>query len=133
MEEDYRAKRSRGAGGTPGGIGEFFLGVIMVVAGGYLLTNQVTVTSSYWHFWGHNAFGLTLVPLLLGIGILFFDGSSFWGWLLTLAGAVIIFFGILTNLGIYFRPTSLFNTLLMLILLVSGLGLLARSLRAHGE
>jgi hypothetical protein len=32
---------------------------------------------------------------------------------------------------IYFQPTSLFNTLVMLILLVGGLGLIARSLRHH--
>ncbi len=133
MQEDQTAGRRRGAGGTPGGIGEFFIGVILVVAGGYLLTNQVTVTSHYWRFWGHNTFGLTLIPLLLGIGILFFNGSSLIGWFLTVAGAVIILVGIISNLDIYFRPTSLFNTLLMLIMLVSGLGLLARSLRAHGE
>jgi hypothetical protein len=33
------------------------------------------------------------------------------------------------NLRIYFEPTSLFNTLIMLVLLAGGLGLLARSLR----
>ena len=52
----------------------FFIGFIMAVAGAYLLTNQVTVTSGYWHLWGYNAFGLSLVPLLVGIGILFFEG-----------------------------------------------------------
>jgi len=36
------------------------------------------------------------------------------------------------NMDIYFRQTSLFNTLVMLILLVGGIGLVARSLRAHG-
>ena len=37
------------------------------------------------------------------------------------------------NLNIYFRPTSLFNTLVMLVLLVGGLGLVARSLRPYGS
>jgi hypothetical protein len=37
-----------GAGGTSGGIGEFFLGLIMAVAGGYILTNRVVVASSFW-------------------------------------------------------------------------------------
>ena len=121
----------RGAGGTPGGVGEFLAGLAMAVAGGYLLTTQVTVTSGYWHLWGYNAFGLSLLPLIVGIGILFFNGRSVGGWLLTMVGAVIIFIGILTNLEIYFRATSLFNTLLMLVLLAGGLGLIARSLRAH--
>ena len=71
-----------------------------------------------------------MIPLVLGIGLLFFNGRSIAGWLLDLAGAVIIFVGILTHLDIYFQPTSLFNTLLMLALLAGGIGSSARSLRA---
>jgi hypothetical protein len=122
---------TRGAGGTSGGIGMFLFGLGTAVAGGWLLANQVTVTSGYWHLWGYNGFGLSLIPLILGIGLLFFNGRSPIGWLLTFAGAVIIFVGILTNLDIYFRPTSLFNTLLMLVLFAGGIGLVARSLRAQ--
>lgn len=123
--------RFRGAGGTEGGIGTFFFGFVMAVAGGWLLTNQVTVTTGGWRLWGYSAFGLSLLPFVIGIGLLFFNGKSKVGWLLTVAGAVIIFVGILTNLDIYFRPTSLFNTILMLVLLVGGIGLVARSLRAR--
>jgi hypothetical protein len=124
-------QQRQGPGGTPGGLGEFLVGLIMTVAGGYLLTNQVTVTSGSWRLWGHDAFGLSLIPLLAGIARLFFDGRSIWGWLLTLGGAVIIFVGILANLEIYFRPTSLFATLMMLTLLAGGLGLITRSLRTR--
>ena len=122
----------RGAGGTRGGVGEFLLGVGMSVAGAYLLTQRVTVTSGYWTLWGYNAFGLSLLPLLFGVGLLFFNGRSVAGWLLTFAGVVIIFVGIIANLGVYFQSTSLFNTLVMLVLLAGGIGLVARSLRAHG-
>ena len=121
--------RFRGAGGTEGGLATFFIGFTMAVAGGWLLTNQVTVTSGYWRLWGYNAFGLSLLPFVIGIAFLFFDGKSIVGWVLTLAGAVIIFIGIISNLEIYFRSTSLFNTLLMLVLLLGGIGLIARSLR----
>lgn len=122
----------RGAGGTPGGVGEFLLGVVMAAAGGYLLLNQVQVTTSFWHFWGGSSFGLALLPLLVGIGLLFFNGRSALGWVLSIAGVAIILAGILMNMDIYFRQTSLFNTLVMLGLLAAGLGLVARSLRAHG-
>jgi hypothetical protein len=124
-------RRFEGAGGTPGGVGEFLIGLAMAVAGGWLLTNQVTVTSRSWTLWGYNAFGLSLVPFVIGVAILFFNGRSVLGWLLLFAGVIIILAGILTNLHIYFEPTSLFNTLLMLVLLFGGLGLLARGLRAH--
>lgn len=123
--------RFRGAGGTEGGLATFLIGFAMAVAGGWLLTNQVTVTSAYWRIWGYNAFGLSLLPFVIGIAFLFFDGKSIAGWVLTLAGAVIIFIGIISNLEIYFRSTSLFNTLLMLVLLLGGIGLIARSLKAR--
>jgi hypothetical protein len=124
-------ERVRGAGGTSGGVGQFLLGLCMAVAGAYLLTNQVTVTTNFWRWGGYNAFGLSLIPLCFGIGLLFFNGRSIAGWLLTIAGAVIIFAGILTHLDIYFQPTSLFNTILMLVLLAGGVGLVARSLKAQ--
>jgi uncharacterized protein len=122
----------RGAGGTPGGLGTFLTGAAMVVAGGYLLLARVTVTTGYWHLWGYNAFGLSLVPLLIGIGLLFFNGRSMAGWALTGIGAIIILAGLIANLSVYFRATSLFDTLMMLGLLAAGLGLVARSLRSQG-
>lgn len=122
----------RGAGGTPGGVGEFLIGLVMAVAGGYLLTSRVTVTSGFWNWGGYDTFGLTLVPLIFGIGILFFNGRSVLGWLLLLGGAVIILAGIIANLRIYFEHTSLFNTLVMLVLLFGGIGLMARGVKAHG-
>lgn len=103
----------------------------MAVGGGYLLLNQVTVSSGFWQLWGYNAFGISLIPLIVGVVLLFFDGRSKVGWLLTAGGALIILLGILTNLTIFFRPTSLFNTLIMLVLLAGGLGMIARSLRAR--
>ena len=124
-------ERARGAGGTSGGIGQFLLGLCMAVAGGYLLTNQVTVTTNWWRWGGYSAFGLSLIPLIFGIGLLFFNGRSMAGWLLTIAGAVIILAGIITHLDIYFQPTSLFNTIVMLVLLAGGIGLVARSLHAQ--
>ena len=83
-----------------------------------------------WTLWGYNSFGLSLIPFILGVGLLFFNGKSVIGWLLLLAGLVVIGAGILANLRIYFQPTSLFNTLLMLALLAGGIGMIARSLKA---
>jgi hypothetical protein len=118
-------------GGTSGGLGQFLLGFAMACIGGFLITNQVTVVSSYWNFWGGNSFGVTLLPMLFGVAILFWSGKSTIGWILTVAGALFIFAGIIANMHIYFRGASLFNTMVMLILLVGGLALVARSLRPH--
>ena len=131
MDEELLTRKTRGAGGTPGGLGEFFLGAILALLGAWMLMNQVTVTSGYWRLGGYSAFGVSLVPLLLGISILFFNGRSLWGWLLVAVDTLVILAGIITNLDVYFRPTSLFNTLVMLVLLAAGIGLVARALRAH--
>ena len=131
-------KKFVGAGGTPGGVGTFLIGFAMACTGGWLLTNQVTVSSQYFASgfmipvvnYRMNEFGLSLIPFIIGIGFLFFNGKSIAGWLLTIAGLAIIIAGILMSLHIYFRPTTLFNTLVMLVLLFGGLGLVLRSLKA---
>ena len=110
----------------------------MACAGAWLLTNQVTVSSEFFGSgflvpiinFRMNSFGLSLVPFIMGIGFLFYNGKSIAGWLLMIAGLVIILAGILMSLHIYFQPTSLFNTLAMLVLLFGGLGLVLRSLKA---
>ena len=132
------APRVRGAGGTPGGVGTFLAGLLLSAVGGYLVLNQVQVTSSFTFFglWGWNrpaGFGLTMLPMLIGVGVLFFDGKSKLGWILTVGGALTILAAVLMSLSIHWEATSLFNTLLMFGMLAAGLGLVARSLRPYPE
>jgi len=122
----------KGAGGTEGGVVQFLVGLAMAVGGAYLLTERVTVTSGFRTFFGGHAFGLSLLPLLVGAGILFYDGKSRLGWVLAAGGGLIVFLGVLLNLRIFLEPTSLFDTLVMLVLLAGGLGVLARSLKPQG-
>jgi hypothetical protein len=103
-------------GGTPGGLGHFLLGFVMACIGGYLITSHVT-----------------LIPMLAGIGILFWNGRNPFGWLLTIGGALFILAGVIANMHIYFQPTTLFQTVVMLVLLVGGLALIARALRPYHE
>ena len=120
----------KGAGGTNGGILEFFLGVAMAAGGGYMLTQTVTVRFGEWFsFWGYDSFGLALVPLMFGVGLLFFDGSSIAGRILTVAGVAIVVFGVLLQMRLGWARTSLFNVIVMVVLLSGGLGLIARSVR----
>jgi hypothetical protein len=127
-------KRFEGPGGTPGGMGEFLLGIVLSAIGLYLLFERVTVHTSFWRFGGMaNSFGVTLIPLLIGVGLLFFNGKSIIGWVLTAGGLLFIVVGVIANMDIYFQRTSLMNTLIMLGLLAAGLGLVARSLRPHAR
>ena len=112
-QEQAGGRRIRGAGGTPGGIGTFFFGL--------------------WGWSRSGGFGLTMLPLLIGIGFLFFDGRSVAGWVLSVGGALIILAAILMGLSIHWEPTSLFNTIMMFGMLAAGLGLVFRSLRAYSD
>ena len=129
-------KDKRGAGGTPGGLLEFFAGLVLILVGGYLFMSRVIVTSRGFGFsfgggFGVNNFGLALVPLLIGIGILFFNGKNFFGWVLTVGGLLIVLLGVLINLNVYFQPTNLFDTILILGTFAGGIGLVARALQPH--
>lgn len=129
-------KEKRGAGGTPGGITEFFIGLVMILVGGWLFLSRVTVSSGGFGFgfgWGYevNNFGVALIPIMIGIGLLFFDGKNLIGKVLTVGGLLIIIVGILINLRIYFQPTNLITTVLILGTFAGGVGLVARALRPH--
>lgn len=121
----------RDVGGTRGGLGYFLVGLGMLVAGLYLLFLQVDVHTGYWRtsWGGERTFGLTLIPLLVGIGWMFWDANAKAGWFLAGGGLLLIAVGIVSNLQIHFRRTNLFDTLMMLGLVAGGIGLIARSMR----
>lgn len=113
------------------GLGTLVVGFIVALVGIYFLTNQVTVGGGPFGgfaWFGPNSFGLLLVPLALGVGLLCFNGGSRIGRLLVAGGAALVLASILDSLRITFRPTSLFNLLMMLGLSVVGVGLMARVL-----
>jgi uncharacterized protein len=120
-----------GAGGTPGGLIQFFIGLGLAIAGAYMLTQQVTVHSGSWMIRGYSAFGLSLLPFIFGVGMLFFNSQSRLGFVLLFSGLVIITAGILMNLNIYFQPTSLFDTLIMIGMTAGGVGLVLRALKSE--
>jgi hypothetical protein len=124
--------RRRGAGGTPGGLGEFVVGAFLACVGAYMLLSRVTVTTGFWSFGGMNhPFGVMLVPLIAGIAVLFTNGKSILGWVLTAGTLIAILLGVLLNMNIYFQQTSLIAVLVMVGTLGAGIGLVARSLRPH--
>jgi hypothetical protein len=136
MADDDARERLRNPGGTSGGMGEFLLGLALLVAGGYLFMDNVIVSTggngfAWGWFGGNRPFGITLIPLFIGIAFLFFNGRSAVGWLLTAGSAVVILVGIIANLSVQWRPTSLYYTVAILVLMAAGLGLIARAVRAH--
>ncbi len=66
---------------------------------------------------------------MLGVGWIFYNAKSVWGWILATGSLVAIVFGALMSLSISIRTMSLLDLIIILVLLVGGLGLFARSLR----
>ncbi len=134
-ESKTAIERLRNPGGTRGGFGEFILGLAILVAGGWLFLNNVIVTteSSFGLGWfgTRSSFGVTLIPLFLGIVLLFFNGRSPFGWILAAGSAIVIFVGIIANLGVHWMPASLGYTLIVIGLIAAGIGLIARGVRPH--
>lgn len=127
----------KGAGGTPGGIGDFILGAVLTLVALYLISNQVRVTSGFfaWRMGfgggGVSAFGLTMIFMIIGVVLIFINGKSRAGWII--AGGSILFtlVGIIASLRVYFGNTTLFVAIGMFILLAAGIGLMIRGVRPH--
>ncbi|MCE5243207.1 MAG: hypothetical protein ABFD98_11235 [Syntrophobacteraceae bacterium] len=126
----------RGAGGTDGGAGRFFLGLIMMIAGGYLFLHNIQVSIGFglgYQYFGIGGFGITsgmvLVPFIFGVGLIFYNGSNVVGWLLTLGSLVMLGFGVVSQTRFHLHNMTAFDLITILVLLVGGIGLFLSSLR----
>lgn len=128
----------RGAGGTSGGQGQFFMGVLMFTVGLYLFFSNIIVTNSFgmgtaiFRLGSGGGFQVTtgyiLVPFIFGIGMIFFERKNILGWTLAVLSIAALFFGVVTSFQFVWRSMSAFDTLVVLVLTVGGLGMFLRSL-----
>jgi len=126
----------RGAGGTEGGMGRFFIGLIMLVAGGYLFLHSINVSIGmglgyqFFSMWGFGiTSGMVLVPFIFGIGMIFYDAKNWIGWLLAGGSLVMLGFGVIAQTRFHLNAMTAFDLLTILVLLVGGIGLLLSALR----
>jgi hypothetical protein len=125
-----------GAGGTSGGLGRFFIGLIMIIAGGYLFFNSIYVTHNFsfgtplFSVGGfHLTSGLVLIPFIFGIGLVFFNSKNYLGWALVVITLIMLLFGVISSIHFRLRHMTAFELLLILGLFVGGIGLFLSSLR----
>lgn len=126
-----------GAGGTSGGTGQFFLGLILMCGGFYLLLNSVEVSSSFGlgtRLFGVGGYGITggivLIPLVIGIAMIFYDARSALGWLLAVGAFAALVLGVIASVNMALRTMPAFELICILALAFGGLGLFLRSLRS---
>ena len=126
----------RGAGGTRGGIGEFFIGFVMFCGGIYLLLQNITITNKFslgfglFRVMGINiTSGMVMIPFIFGVGMIFYNSKNVFGWLLACGSLIAMVFGVIANIQFTMRHMTAFELIIILVLAVGGLGLFLRSLR----
>jgi len=124
----------RGAGGTSGGVGTFLLGAAMTIAGGYLLLTSLHVVNGFGGgLFGLGGFrvtgGMILILFIIGIGIVFYDSSKWYGWALAAGSLLALIVGAIASVRFAFDGMSAFDLIVVLILLFGGIGLVLRSVR----
>jgi hypothetical protein len=128
---------ARGAGGSDGGTGSFLIGLMMMVGGGYLLLNGIVVRPNFGL--GSRVFGIggvpitsgmILIPFMFGIGMIFYNAKNWLGWGIAGAALVALIFGVIANMTLQLAQMSAFDLIVILVLLIGGIGLFLRSLRA---
>ena len=128
----------RGAGGTDGGAITYLVGLAMMVAGGYLLLNNIIVAPprlgfgrALYQFGGFPiTSGMVFIPFMIGVAMIFYKGRSWLGWLLAAGSVLALVVGVVSSTQLIFNRLSAFDLIVIFVLLAGGLGLFLRSLRA---
>lgn len=109
----------------------FFIGIILLGAGLFMLSKRVMVHSSWyiWHLGGFDiSSGTITIPLIIGIIWYFFDSKSIIPKIIITLSIVFIVISIIMSVRINFVTTSLFDYILILGMAAAGAGLLLRTL-----
>ena len=113
----------------------FFIGLVLLGAGLFWLFQRTSV-ATVGIFSGGLLFGnimiptgIVLLPLIVGIILLFFlEDKRIIGWIVTVVGLIIVILSILMSVRISFERTSLFEFICMFGFIAAGTGLLLRTL-----
>lgn len=114
---------------------QFFLGIIMLGLGLFLLSKRVMVHSS-WHTWRLGGFnlssGLVTIPLIIGIIWQFYNSKSVIPKIIITLGVIFLVATIIMSIRITFVTTSMFDYIIIIGLAAAGSGLLLKTLfRKH--
>ena len=109
----------------------FFIGLILLAAGLFMLSKRTMVHSS-WYGWRIGNFdissGTVVIPLLIGIIWYFFNSKSIFPKIIITLGLIFIVLSIIMSVRINFVMTSLFDYILILGMAAAGAGLLLRTI-----
>ena len=114
---------------------KFFVGLLMLAGGLLMIFQNISVTSS----WGNGGYffslgrfnfsnGLIMLPLIIGIGMLFTMKKKLVGWIVLAIGVVIVLLSVLLTTSIHWRTTNGYVFVIMFGLVAAGAGFVLREL-----
>ena len=103
-------------------LAQFLIGLAMLVSGGYWFLSSVAVHTAF--------YSLRLGGMRLNVGVIWIcvNTDSFGAKLLTGAGLLMIVASVIAGTEFVFRYTSLYNYLIMLVLMFGGAALILKVL-----
>ncbi|MBO4877425.1 MAG: hypothetical protein J5501_05410 [Ruminococcus sp.] len=114
----------------------FFCGLLMFAAGLFLIFQNTMVSSGYgfggYGFLHFGSFslpnGMIMVPLIIGIAMLFLMDRKIFGWIVVAIGIIIILAAIISSVHISWRTTNMYMFILMFGLTAAGGGMMLKEL-----
>lgn len=115
---------------------QFLAGLAMLIAGLFIFSQRVTVSSGFFGFGFriggfYMSNGLVIVPFIIGVVWMFASEGSFASKVFTAAGVLIIILAIIMTTNIRLERMTLFDWVVILVLIFGGAGMLARILFAN--
>lgn len=106
----------------------YFGGLGLIAVGILMLFQYIQIGSGMMAMFGMagGGFGLLLIPLLVGIGWMFYDSKSRAGWYITGLSCAVIFFAVLSSVRIMLPNLSLLSMVMMLLPFAIGGALLLK-------
>lgn len=113
------------------------LGILMCGAGLYIFSKSIMVSAprfgnmySTWGIFGSRGIpgGMVVIPLIIGIIVWVIFPKSFAGKLISMLGTLFIILGIISSVELRYTGTSLYEFIIMLVLIFGGGALALRIL-----
>ncbi|MCI1965184.1 MAG: hypothetical protein LKJ17_03490 [Oscillospiraceae bacterium] len=126
MQNDQEEKSAQS------GLGQFFLGLILLGVGLFLFSRRVIVRTDYFFGGGPLRYaaspGLMVLPFLVGVFWMFFNKKSFLAKVVTVLGIALVVFSLIMSIRMTFVSTPLYEYIVIIGMIAAGSGLLFKVL-----
>lgn len=114
---------------------QMLAGCSLIGVGVLMVLNHIKIGTGVMSMlgFGGGGAGFLILPIIIGIGVMFYDYKNKWGWLLTGGGFVVLLFVLLSQLTMYFAHISMLGFILMFLPLAIGGAMLAKGMKIRNQ